>query len=196
MTTYDWPALLAAWVPGDPYQPENETPRYYQVKFDLAKRLQPESICEIGVRAGYSALAFLQACPRAQYLGLDADEGMFGGVTGYIHHARERLEPYNAVITRCNTQDLPLDPEIAAVVQGYQLWHIDGDHSFKGALSDLMLAHQMGAKWILLDDYDFAPEVRRAGQVFGGMYTGQYVQEYVGDGGYRGNNLYTRKAVA
>ena len=133
---------------------------------------------------------------RAQYLGLDSDEGEYGGVTGYLLEARARLEPYNAVVMRCDTQDLPLDPEIASVVFGYQLWHIDGAHDFKGALSDLILAHQMGAQWMLLDDYDFSPEVRRAGQVFAGMYRAHYTTDYKGDGGMRGNLLYTRKVVA
>ena len=196
MTQFDWPALQAAWVPGDPLPCEPWMEAYYQVKFDVAKALQPASICEIGVRAGYSALAFLQACPRAQYLGLDSDEGMFGGITGYLQEARARLEPYNAVVMRCDTQDLPLDPETAAVMQGYELFHIDGDHSFKGALNDLWLAHNMGARWILLDDYDFSPEVRRAGQTFTQMLRAHYTTEYKGDGGHRGNLLYTRKAVA
>ena len=196
MTQFDWPALQSAWVPGDPLVCEPWMEEYYRVKHAVAKELQPTSICEIGVRAGYSALAFLQACPRAQYLGLDSDEGEYGGVTGYLLEARARLEPYNAVVMRCDTQDLPLDPEIASVVFGYQLWHIDGAHDFKGALSDLILAHQMGAQWMLLDDYDFSPEVRRAGQVFAGMYRAHYTTDYKGDGGMRGNLLYTRKVVA
>lgn len=195
MTQFDWPALQAAWVPGDPLPCEPWMEAYYRTKYDLAKRLQPESILEIGVRAGYSALAFLQALPRAQYLGLDMDEGGWGGVQGYLLEARARLEPYNAVVMRCDTQDLPLDPEIAAVVRGYEFWHIDGDHSFKGCLSDLMLAHRMGARWIVVDDYDFAAEVRRAAQTFAGMYRAHYTTEAVPDGGHRGNLLLTRKAV-
>lgn len=193
MTQFDWPALQSAWVPGDPLPCEPWMETYYRTKYDLAKRLQPESILEIGVRAGYSALAFLQALPRAQYLGLDMDEGGWGGVQGYLLAARARLEPYNAVVMRCDTQDLPLDPEIAAVIRGYEFWHIDGDHSFKGCLSDLMLAHQLGARWILVDDYDYAADVRRAAQTFLSMHRAHYTAESVPDGGHRGNLLLTRK---
>ena len=58
------------------------------------------------------------------------------------------------------------------------------------------MTHHLGARWILLDDYDFSPEVRRAGQVFLGMVRAHYTTEYKGDGGHRGNLLYCRKAVA
>lgn len=192
MTAFDWPALLAAWVPDDPYQPEPQTPDYYRVKFEVAKRLEPESILEIGVRAGYSALAFLQACPRAQYLGLDNDEGEWGGVTGFLQHARDRLEPYNAVVMRCDSQDRPLDPEQAAVIRGYHLWHIDGDHSYHGCLRDIQLAVGLGARWILVDDYDFIPSVRQACDDAAAGLAQHWTAEYVGDGGYRGNLLFTR----
>ena len=195
MTTYDWAALEAAWVTGDPYQVEPETERYYQVKFEVAKRLQPASILEIGVRAGYSALAFLQACPRAQYLGLDSDMGDYGGVMGYIHHARERLQPYNAVVMRCDTQERPIDVETLSVMQNYELWHIDGDHSYHGCMRDIALAVMMGARWVLVDDYDFILEVRRAcGDAATGLHDG-WTLEHIGDGGYRGNALLTRKDV-
>ena len=40
----------------------------------VAAMLQPRSIVEIGVRAGYSAAAFLSAAPDCTYLGLDADQ--------------------------------------------------------------------------------------------------------------------------
>lgn len=194
MTTFDWPSLLSAWVPGDPYQPELGTEEMYRVKFDVAKQLQPESILEIGVRAGYSALAFLQACPRAQYLGLDSDEGEWGGVSGYIQHARAALEPYNAVVMRCNTQDRPIDPETIAVMRGYQLWHIDADHSYHGCLRDIQLAAALGARWILVDDYDFIPSVRRACDDAARGLADTWTTTHIGDGGYRGNLLFTRKA--
>ena len=195
MTAFDWPALLSQWVPGDPYQPEPGTEEMYRVKFAVAKRLEPASILEIGVRAGYSALAFLQACPRAQYLGLDADEGEYGGVTGYMAEARARLEPYNAVVMRCNTQERPVDPEVLSVMQGYELVHVDGDHSYHGCLRDITLAVHCGARWILVDDYDFIPAVRQACDVAARGLAAEWTVEHVSDGGYRGNLLFSRKAA-
>ena len=63
--------LLERWWVGDPFRPTEEALQYYEVKHAIAKRLQPKSICEIGVRAGYSAYAFLSAAPAAEFLGID-----------------------------------------------------------------------------------------------------------------------------
>ena len=41
---------------------------YYRLKWAVARVLQPQRILEIGVRFGYSAAAFLNACPNATYL--------------------------------------------------------------------------------------------------------------------------------
>ena len=40
---------------------------YYKIKYELCKKQNPKIIVEIGVRAGYSAWTFLQACPKAKY---------------------------------------------------------------------------------------------------------------------------------
>ena len=40
---------------------------YYDIKQDICRRVAPKTIAEIGVRAGYSAWAFLQAAPDAHY---------------------------------------------------------------------------------------------------------------------------------
>ena len=52
---------------------------YYKIKYDIAKEADPKRIVEIGVRAGYSAFFFLQACPNAKYFGFDANNGTHGG---------------------------------------------------------------------------------------------------------------------
>ena len=188
MADFDWPALRAAWVADDPYQPEPGVEEHFRTKYEIAARLQPTSICEIGVRAGYSALAFLQAVPRAAYLGIDLDEGTWGGISGYLRHAVERLRPYRAEFMLADSQRL------AALVPQWEFWHIDGDHSAGGALHDLVLADASGARWMLLDDYDFIPHVRIAGDQFAWEHRDRWTAEYVSDGGYRGNLLLSRKA--
>ena len=55
---------------------------YYEVKYNIAKEVNPKVIAEIGVRAGYSAWAFLSACPDAKYHGFDAENGTHGGQGG------------------------------------------------------------------------------------------------------------------
>lgn len=51
--------LFDEWVP------------YYRLKYAIAKALRAESILEIGVRFGYSAMAFLTAVPEAKFTGID-----------------------------------------------------------------------------------------------------------------------------
>ncbi len=63
----------------------------YRIKYQVARAVAPASILEIGVRAGYSAAAFLAACPRARYVGLDKDDGSHGGVAGYLGGTRALL---------------------------------------------------------------------------------------------------------
>src|ERR1700736_2008544 len=62
---------------------------YYRLKWAIARVLQPESILEIGVRYGYSALAFLSASPSARYVCVDLDLPTFGGSVGAVHWARK-----------------------------------------------------------------------------------------------------------
>ena len=74
--------LFPEWVP------------YYRTKWAIARYLQPARILEIGVRFGYSAQAFLHACPNASYLGIDVDSSTHGGMKGAIHWARSATCEY------------------------------------------------------------------------------------------------------
>ena len=66
-----------AW-PQDPsaYRFDEWIP-YYRVKWAIARILQPETILEAGAGSGYSAMAFLDACPAARYLGVDPGREAF-----------------------------------------------------------------------------------------------------------------------
>lgn len=48
----------------------------------------------------------------------------------------------------------------------YDLIHVDGDHSYDGALSDMLWAWERRPKTMLVDDYDYKPEVKRAVTAF------------------------------
>ena len=71
--------------------------KYYHNKYEVAKRLQPGIILEIGVRAGYSALAFMQACQDALLVGYDSNDGKHSGAKGLKYHnwAWDILKRYN-----------------------------------------------------------------------------------------------------
>lgn len=191
---FDPDAFRAIWRPEDPDgPPSDEAVRYYQSKYDVVAELQPDSIMEIGVRAGYSGWCFTQAAPNAAYTGMDIDDGRWGGTAGFIKYAKELL---GGRVHHGNSLDVP-------TMGGYEFWHVDGDHSMAGCMSDLLLARRCGAKWILIDDIDFCPDVRFAVAAFDQRFGTTHYEEAmpdppeftmrrIDDGGYRGQVLLTR----
>jgi 2-polyprenyl-3-methyl-5-hydroxy-6-metoxy-1,4-benzoquinol methylase len=120
---------------------------YYRTKWAIARYLQPTSILEIGVRYGYSAQAFLHACPNASYLGLDADSNTHGGVRGAIHWARNATRGHRADFLIADSQAMVKLPG-----GEYDLIHVDGQQDGDGSLHDLELALSQG-RFILFDGY-------------------------------------------
>jgi hypothetical protein len=145
--------------PADPW-PATERPEdvrhCYEFKFAVSQLLRPDRILEIGVRYGYSAAAFLAGSPGAAYVGLDADNSTYGGTGGAYREAERMLrENFDSeiLILECDTQ--AGRPDLAP---GFDLAHVDGDHSRAGCLSDLRLAVALGAKRILVDDITHPPD--------------------------------------
>ncbi len=182
-----WDTLHALWVPGDPYQPEDGTPRYYETKARIAAWVKPQRVVEIGVRAGYSALAFHMGHPFRTFFGIDLDEGTMGGVKGYFDHANDRLALLPGLRVILHTADSQLLKELPHNARHADLFHVDGDHTPHGCAHDIMLAITSGASWILVDDYDYTEHVRD-GTDFIVRKLG-LAAWYVSDGGYRGNLL-------
>lgn len=156
-----WDRLRSGWWIEDRIQPTEARRKYYEAKREIVERIQPWFIAEIGVRAGYSAWAMLDAAPDGcRYLGIDADNGTHGGDPGALDHARALLAPFDTEIWVEDSQEIDQLPE------AIDLLHIDGDHSFEGCLSDLRLAEWSGVRWVLLDDYDYLAGVREAANAF------------------------------
>jgi predicted O-methyltransferase YrrM len=149
-----WDELAARLHPRDVPAPACWR-RHYQSKYRLALRLRPRSLCEIGVRAGYSAFAFLWACPECFVLGIDNDSETHGGVAGLVRHAQSILAGRLFALMLGDSQRLERLPG------SFELVHVDGDHSYAGTRHDLELAWQASAA-ILVDDYHAISEVRRA----------------------------------
>ena len=134
--------------PGDPlhYLFEEWVP-YYRLKWAIARALQPRRILEIGVRFGYSAAAFLDACPDAVYLGIDNDSDTFGGQQGAIQWARQITRGARAEYMIADSQQLETFPGGC-----YDLVHIDGQQDGAGSIADLRKALKQAGR-ILVDGY-------------------------------------------
>jgi len=120
---------------------------YYRLKWAIARVLQPKRILEIGVRFGYSAAAFLDACPDATYLGIDVDSEDFGGHKGAIQWARRITPDSKADYLIADSQQLDEFPG-----GPYDLIHIDGQQDGAGSIRDLLKALPKGTH-ILFDGY-------------------------------------------
>jgi hypothetical protein len=137
--------------------------RCYQTLFRVVRELQPRTICEIGVRAGYSAYTMLSAVPGARFLGIEADldervENAHGGRQGMYQHAEEILDGFDVQLLIARSEHLERLPRV-------DLAYVDGDHTEEGCFRDLRLAAR-STDCILVDDYELIPEVCRACQRF------------------------------
>lgn len=120
---------------------------YYRMKWAIARVLEPKSILEIGVRFGYSALAFLNASPSAQYVGIDIDSPSFGGSPGALDWARKACGQYRARFILADSTKMERFPG-----GSYDLIHVDGQQDGEGTMHDLILASAQ-ASYILVDGY-------------------------------------------
>lgn len=132
--------LFGDWIP------------YYRLKWAIAKVLQPTSILEVGVRYGYSGMAFLDACPGARYLGIDIDSEVSGGSKGAVFWARRTMCSYRADFVIADSQTMDRFPG-----GRYDLVHVDGQQDGDSSLHDLELALRQ-AKYILADGYYWTRE--------------------------------------
>lgn len=133
---------------------------YYRLKWAIAKVIQPRSIIEIGVRYGYSALAFLDAAPTAKFVGIDVDSTEFGGEVGAIEWAKDRLAPYEASIILGDSQTMSTFPG-----DRYDLIHVGGHQDGDGTYRDLQKAIKQ-ASYILVDGFLWSHENTQASTAF------------------------------
>jgi GNAT superfamily N-acetyltransferase len=149
----------------DPVRAHNWA-KYCECKYQIAKDIKPDVIVEIGVRAGYSAWALLQANPKAMYYGFDANlvqsiPSARGGPWSPVAEKMLKSRGYNVKMWHdFNSQthnNLPVAPDPKQTV----LYHIDGEHSVKGVYNDLELCfHNAHVNcFILVDDYNKWPSL-------------------------------------
>lgn len=143
-------------------------------KWEICRRYSPRFILEIGVRAGYSAWAFLHASPQAKYVGID--NYSYGE---YPEWARKNLlKGVNPLlIIKHDTQKIE---KIDFLEEKPDLIHIDGDHTKNGVMHDLDLCFEILADSgvMLIDDYDRVPEVFEGIEEWCLKHTGEIETKY------------------
>lgn len=133
---------------------------YAAIKWAVSKVLQPKAICEIGVGGGLAALAMLDACPTAAYVGIDScryEDDLAVPLLGHVEEQFIALKRHARILRQDSKSLKKLPGE-------FDLVHVDGDHSFEYARHDLAMAFASGVPWILVDD-------ARDNQVVAGIFT-------------------------
>lgn len=148
--------ILAAWMPGDPVEPAERYLIALETKHAVVSRVKPRTICEIGVRCGYGGYAMLLAAPKARYLGIDNWKASYGDGSVFHEYAKTLLKPFDASLIVVDSHAIRFLPS------GLDLVHVDGHHTYDGAIQDMDLCERSGAKWMLVDDTDYLPKVARA----------------------------------
>jgi len=179
-----WGEIERRWLPDDPERPSPEYRYQYQQKFMAAVGAKPAVIAEIGVRAGYSALAMLLAAPGARYIGFEQDAGNFGGEVGITARAVPTvLAGFPHEIRYTDTGALRV------IDDAVDLFHIDGNHSYDGTMHDLELAWAC-SRYVLVDDYEYIKSTQAAVDHFIVTHRLAYpLCQFMTDGGFRGSML-------
>lgn len=153
-TLIDFSQIMAPWDNRD----VERINLYLNEKRQAALHIQPRRILEIGVCCGYSAFAFLHNYPDAYYLGIDAEVYRHGGGSRkHTNWARNILSPYNTEFLICDSQSLK-----GLFFDKFQLIHIDGEHTYTGCLHDMGLCLSVLDGIMVVDDYHFVPQVKKA----------------------------------
>lgn len=167
-TIENWRKILA---PGDEKFGNKEFYDYYKIKYEIAARFNPQSICEIGIRYGYSAYAFLAACPAASFTGYDLVGGGHGGVkVDTFEHVCKILSD---IVPSWRIKLVHADTRKLESLGGpYDFIHVDGNHTEQGAYHDMEIAFKSLSPGgvILIDDVTYIAGVYRAAVRFAENY--------------------------
>lgn len=146
--------------------------------YAIGKVIQPKTFLEIGVRFGFSFLPTLLGSEDITYaLGWDLE------TYGNNQIANENLNTYYH--GKCKWEILHIDSQLqTSLPMFFDLVSIDGCHDYFCKIHDLELAMKQ-SKYVILDDYDYHHDVRKATDFFLNKYAdniewNQYLQTFRG----------------
>jgi len=144
----------------------------YEAIARIARAHKPRTVCEIGVRAGYSAYTWMSESPNAQeYLGIDMDDtAQYGGP--WLWWAEQLLARLDVTweIRQVDSQAMTVMP----YGRPFDLIHVDGDHSYEGCMHDMKICWPAVAPGgvMVVDDCTYLPGPVRAVRDFAGTVMG------------------------
>jgi cephalosporin hydroxylase len=149
-------ALGSNWREDDWFGCDSRVIFHYAMKGEIFRRYKPRRVIEIGTRCGYSLLTFHKAAPGASYLCIDG--AMDADSYDCLAHWRRLVERHEI-----DADLIVVDSHAIKSLPPADFAHVDGDHSYEGALADLRLV--AGCRVILADDCD-NPAVKAAVEQF------------------------------
>lgn len=148
--------LESNWREDDWFGCDSQVIFHYAMKAQVARRFRPRRVIEIGTRCGYSLLTFAATHPGSRYLCIDG--AMDADSYDCLAHWRRLVEKHEI-----DAELVVVDSHAIKSLPPADFAHVDGDHSYAGALADLRLVAHCRA--ILADDCDNR-EVKRAVEEF------------------------------
>jgi cephalosporin hydroxylase len=149
--------LRANWMPGDWFPCSPEAIAHYAAKARVFREYRPASVIEIGTRCGYSLMAFDAADERnAQFLCID----------GYVDEdSAACVRHWERVVAKIGigADLIVVNSHAIRSLPPADFAHVDGDHTYEGALADLRLVAHVP---VILADDCCNPEVERAVEQF------------------------------